>query len=167
MHVNKIVYICSMKDILNLIKGVHPGKFVGRELKKRDYSQRQFAIAIGEHPQTLNAIINGRRNMNTELSLKIEQDLGLDEGFLMTLQIHYDIKQSKIDLNYKPDLSKLREGIFWDTSFDKIDWILMKRAIISRVFAYGNEDEQKEITRFYGKEEVLRINKLFPEKLTR
>lgn len=156
-----------MKDILNIIKGVHPGKFIERELKKRRLNQRQFAMSIGEYPQTMNAIINGKRNMNINLSLKIEKDLGLDEGFLMTLQVFYDIKKLNIDLNYKPDFSKLREGIFWDTSFDKIDWKLMKRAIITRVLAYGNDVEQQEITRFYGKEEVEKINKLYPEKLTR
>jgi antitoxin HigA-1 len=166
-YINKIVYICNMKDILNIIKGVHPGKFVGRELKKRDYSQRQFAIAIGEHPQSLNAIINGRRNMNTDLSLKIEQNLGLEEGFLMTLQVFYDIKQSKIDLNYKPDLTKIRKGTFWDTSIEKIDWKLMKIAVIKRILSYGNNEEIDEINRFYGKEFVDEINKKSPILLTR
>ena len=52
--------------------------------------------------------------MNVGLSLKIEDRLGFEEGFLMTLQVFYDIKQSKKDVNYKPDISKLRKGIFWD-----------------------------------------------------
>lgn len=156
-----------MKDLLNIIKGVHPGKYVARELKKRELNQRQFAISINAHPQTLNAIINGKRNMNLELSLKIEKSLSFEEGFLMILQVYFDIKQSHLDLNYKPDLTKLREGIFWDTTFEKIDWKLMKRAVITRVFAYGNEIEKEEITRFYGKNNVEKINKLYPEKLTR
>jgi antitoxin HigA-1 len=156
-----------MESILKIIKGVHPGRFIDRELKKQHSNQRQLALAINEHPQTINAIINAKRSMNTKLALKIEEHLGLEEGFLMTLQVHYDIKQAKIDRNYKPDLSKLRKNVFWDTTFDKIDWKLMKRAVITRVFAYGNEEEQQEIIRFYGKEEVERINKLYPAKLTR
>jgi antitoxin HigA-1 len=167
INVNKIVYICIMITILNQIKGIHPGKFIERELNKREYNQRRYAISIGEYPQTLNAIIKGKRKMNTELSLKIEKDLDLEQGFLMTLQVFYDIKLLNLDVNYKPDFSKLREGIFWDTSFDKIDWKLMKRAIINRVFAYGNDEEKKEIIRFYGEDEVARINTLYPEKLTR
>lgn len=146
---------------------MHPGKYVERELIKRDYNQRRYAISIGEYPQTLNAIIKGRRSMNTELSIKIENTLDLNQGFLMTLQVFYDIKKLNIDTNYKPDFSKLREGIFWDTSFEKIDWKLMKRAVITRVFSYGNEAEQTEIIRFYGNDEVERINALYPEKLTR
>jgi addiction module HigA family antidote len=155
-----------MKTI-DIIKGIHPGKFVERELKIRNLNQRQFALSIGEHAQTLSAIIKGSRRMNVALSLKIEEQLELEEGFLMTLQVFYDIKEAKKDSTYKPDLSKLRKGIFWDTDFDKIDWKLMKISIVKRVFAYGTKSEQDEITRFYGKDEVSKINLLHPELLTR
>jgi addiction module HigA family antidote len=165
-NINNFVYICSMKTI-DIIKGIHPGKIVERELKKRNINQRQFALSIGEHPQTLGAIIKGNRRMNVDLSLKMEEKLELEEGFLMTLQVFYDIKEAKKDSDYKPDFSKLRKGIFWDTDFDKIDWKLMKVSIVKRVFAYGNKTEQEEITRFYGKEEVSKINLLHPELLTR
>ena len=155
-----------MKTI-DIIKGIHPGKFVERELKKRNLNQRQFALSIGEHAQTLSAIIKGSRRMNVALSLKIEEQLEIEEGFLMTLQVFYDIKEAKKDSTYRPDLSKLRKGIFWDTDFDKIDWKLMKISIVKRVFAYGTKSEQDEITRFYGKDEVSKINLSHPELLTR
>lgn len=157
IYINKIVYICSMKTKIDLLKGIHPGKIIERELLKSKISKRQFALSVGEYPQTLGAIIKGNRNMNIDLSLKIEEKLHFDEGFLMTLQVFYDIKQSKIDINYKPDLSKFRKGIFWDTTFDKIDWKLMKRAIIHRIYSYGNENEQTEIKHFYGENEVEEI----------
>lgn len=153
-----------MYAILKYIKGIHPGKIIERELKKQKSNQRQLALAIGEHPQTLNAIINEKRSMNTNLALKIETKLGLEEGFLMALQTHYDIKIIKKNESYKPNLSKLRKNTFWDTTLDKIDWKLMKRAVITRVFAYGTKEEQEEIIQFYGKDEVEKINKLFPAK---
>ena len=146
-----------MKSKLDILKGVHPGKFIERELLKSKISKRQFALSINEHPQTLGAIIKGTRNMNVDLSLKIEEKLELEEGFLMTLQVFHDIKKAKRDVNYKPDLSKFRKGIFWDTTYEKIDWKLMKRSIIQRVFSYGNKAEQEEITDFYGKKEVDEI----------
>lgn len=146
-----------MKTKIDLLKGIHPGKIIERELLKTNTSKRQFALSIGEHPQTLGAIINGKRNMNVDLSLKIEKQLNLDEGFLMTLQVFYDIKESKKDREYKPDLSKLNKITFWDTTFDKIDWKSMKKSIINRVFSYGNKHEQDEIVRFYGKDEVNKI----------
>lgn len=156
-----------MKTIIDIIKGIHPGKFLERELNKRNISKRQFALSINEHPQTLGSIINGKRNMNVGLSLKIEEKLEWEEGFLMTLQVYCDIKQAKKDPNYKPDLSKIRKGTFWDTTFDSIDWKLNKIAVIKRVFSYGDEEEQKEIFRFYGKDQVKKINLLYPERLIR
>ena len=149
-----------MKTILDIIKGIHPGKFVQRELKKHNFNQRQFALSINEHPQTLSAIINGKRRMNVELSLKIEEKLNLEEGFLMTLQIHNDIKIAKFDENFKPDLSKIRKGTFWDTDLNKIDWKQMKIGVVKRIFSRGDEDEKEEITRFYGKSTVEKIKLL-------
>lgn len=146
-----------MKSKLDILKGVHPGKFIERELLKSKISKRQFALSIDEHPQTLGAIIKGTRNMNVDLSLKIEEKLELEEGFLMTLQVFHDIKKAKRDVNYKPDLSKLNKITFWDTTFEKIDWRLMKISVIKRIFSYGNKDEQEEIIRFYGKNEVDKI----------
>ncbi|KIA84001.1 helix-turn-helix domain-containing protein [Flavobacterium sp. AED] len=148
-----------MKTI-DIIKGIHPGKIVERELKKRNINQRQFALSIGEHPQTLGAIIKGNRRMNVDLSLKMEEKLELEEGFLMTLQVFYDIKEAKKDSTYKPDLSRLRKVTFWDTTFDKIDWKQNRVAVIKRVFSRGTEMEQEEIIRFYGKEVVDKVKLL-------
>ncbi|CAN1518268.1 hypothetical protein MCETHM1_01006 [Flavobacteriaceae bacterium] len=35
--------------------------------------------------------------MKVDLSLKIEKELDMEEGFLMTLQVFYDIKEAKKD----------------------------------------------------------------------
>jgi addiction module HigA family antidote len=76
-------------------KGIHPGSVLGHLLKKRNISQRPFALSLPEHPQTLNAILKEKRDLNTPLSLKIEKALDLEEGTLMTLQVYYDIKKEK------------------------------------------------------------------------
>jgi plasmid maintenance system antidote protein VapI len=146
-----------MKSLLEIVKGVHPGKMIQRELLKRNISKRQFALSIDEHPQTLGAICKGTRKMNTALSLKIEPKLGFDEGFLMTLQVFHEIKLAKKDVNYKPDLAIINKITFWDNTFDRMDWNLMRNSVVQRIFSYGNELERKEIIRFYGKEEVDRI----------
>ena len=90
--------------MIEILKGLHPGLFLQRELGNRKLKSGQFAESIGEHPQTLSAIIRGRRSMNTPLSLRIEQALGLEEGFLMTLQVYYDIAEEKRKLsqNHRP-----------------------------------------------------------------
>ena len=75
-----------MNEPLIILKGIHPGQFLDRELRRRSLKSKELALAVGEHPQTLSAIIRGKRAMNTPLSLRIERNLQLDEGFLMQLQ---------------------------------------------------------------------------------
>ena len=60
---------------LEKYKGIHPGIILERLLAKKEISQRPFALSLGEHPQTINAITKGRRNLNTALALKIEAAL--------------------------------------------------------------------------------------------
>ncbi|GHT29673.1 hypothetical protein AGMMS49574_07090 [Bacteroidia bacterium] len=147
-----------MKKGLEIFKGLHPGIVIDRELKKRKIPSGRLAISIDEFPQTMSAIIKGRRGINTPLSLKIEKALDFEEGSLMMLQVFYEIKQlkQKEAANHKPDLSKLRPVVFWDTNMNKIDWDKNKRAVIERVFDYGNKTEQEEIMRFYGEEDILK-----------
>jgi len=136
-----------------IIKGVHPGFILERELKKRKIAKGRFAISLDEYPQTLVSITKGKRNMNTALALKIEKALNLEEGYLMVLQTYFEIEKEKKKQNTKhPDFSKIRKILFWDTSFDKIDWEKHKRSIIKRVFQRGNEEEKSEIKKFYGQE---------------
>ena len=72
-------------------------------------------------------------------------------------KVFYDIKISNRKNQATPDLSKIRSVTFWDTSIDKIDWDKHKVSVIKRVFSRGNEDEQNEIIRFYGKDLVEKI----------
>ncbi|OFY95149.1 MAG: hypothetical protein A3K10_06915 [Bacteroidetes bacterium RIFCSPLOWO2_12_FULL_31_6] len=98
--------------------------------------------------------------MNTSLALKIEKSLGFDEGYLMILQVFYDIEKKKKKLYPDhPDLSKLRSVLFWDTDMEKINWQQQKNAVIKRVFERGNEIEKEEITHFYGKENINTVLK--------
>jgi plasmid maintenance system antidote protein VapI len=71
-----------VKTILEIVKGIHPGLILERELKKRKLSKGQFALSISEYPQTLSAIISGKRGMNIGLAMRIEEALGMEEGFL-------------------------------------------------------------------------------------
>jgi plasmid maintenance system antidote protein VapI len=139
-----------MYSKLDILKGLHPGFYLAHELQKRSWNKRSFALAIGEYPQTLGAVTKGRRRMNTELALKIEQKLGLEEGILMVLQVFYDIGLHKQQPSGHPDLAKLRPALFWDTDIRKINWEKHKRSVIQRVNERGTQGEKEEISRFYG-----------------
>jgi len=137
---------------LTILKGIHPGFILDRKLKELKLAKGPFALSIGEYPQTLGAITKGRRAMNVALAIKIEMALGLEEGYLMILQVYYDMKEEKKKLqeNSHPNLSLLRHGLFWDTDISKINWQTQRRAVIERILERGNEQEKAEIKRFYG-----------------
>jgi antitoxin HigA-1 len=144
-----------MKSRISIIKGVHPGFILERELKARKLAKSRFALSVNEYPQTLVSITKGKRSMNTALALKIEHALGLEEGYFMILQVYHDIEQEKRrQQTQKPDFTKLRRVVFWDTDMNKIDWEKQKSAVITRVFERGNAQEKKEITRFYGQDAI-------------
>ena len=64
-------------------------------------------------------------------------------------------EKSKTQLS--PNLSILRKSLFWDTEIHNIDWNKQSKAVINRIFERGNEEEKKEIERFYGKRKVETI----------
>lgn len=137
---------------LDTYKGIHPGKIIDRKLKSLDLSQRAFARKIGEHSQSINAVITGRRPLTTELSIKIERALGYEDGFLLALQAYYNVaeykrKETRAAVTGIPNIRRM---LFWDTDFDKIDWGRYRDGVIQRVFERGNEEEKEEIIRFYG-----------------
>ena len=147
-----------MNSNLNILKGLHPGLVIERELKKRKLRKNSFALKLQEYPQTLTAITKGRRGITTSLALKIEKELGFDEGFLMILQVYFDIEvEKKKQIQNTPNLKLIRPVLFWDTKFENIDWTKQKKTVIKRVFERGNEEEKIEIKRYYGEAAVKKI----------
>lgn len=144
-----------MKTLIEKYKGIHPGIILARLLSQKEISQRPFALSIGEHPQTINAITKGRRKLNTPLALKIEKELNLEEGTLALLQTYFDIKQEKSKIAQNtPNLNLLRKSLFWDTDISKINWQNQSIAVIKRVFERGNAIEKEEIKRFYNRKKI-------------
>ena len=151
-NVTFVAKVIFMDSHIDIIKGIHPGKLIERELKKKDLTQRNLAEETGVPYQTINAIIAGRRNLTTEQALKIDHSLSYEEGFLAILQTHYDIKKHKEKELAKiyPEAPRIRKSIFWDTDFDKINWGKYKKAVVQRVLERGSEDEISEIKEFYN-----------------
>lgn len=147
-----------MKTTLDKYKGVHPGIVLDREIKKRGIKQRALAHDVKEYPQILNAILKGKRSINISLALKLERTLGLEEGTLVFLQAHYDIRIAKEkESNVTPNLDLLNKSLFWDTKIESINWQKQYVAVIQRVFERGNEEAKSEIIRFYGEEKVKSV----------
>ncbi|MEA3461730.1 MAG: plasmid maintenance system antidote protein [Bacteroidota bacterium] len=144
-----------------IIKGIHPGIILARELKKRELSKRSFALSINEYPQLLGDITKGKRRINPSLSIRIGKALGLDESFFSVLQAYYDIKHEKKKHSdfIHPDIKKFRPVVFWDTDIRTIDWEKNKPGVVRRIFERGNGQEINEIIRFYGRKEIIAVLK--------
>lgn len=147
-----------MQEEINIVRGVHPGIYLERKIQELHLKKGQLALSVNEYPQTLTSITKGKRNMNPLLAFKLEKALGLEEGTLMILQVYFDIEQIKKKQNKQvPNLQKLRKVIFWDADINSIAWDRQYNAVIRRVFERGNQQEKKEITRFYGKDKIMQV----------
>ncbi|TCK85072.1 helix-turn-helix transcriptional regulator [Albibacterium bauzanense] len=148
-----------METTLEKYKGIHPGMILERELKKRNLKKGPFALSLNEYPQTLNEVTKGRRGLTPALSLKIDKALELEEGTMFILQAYYEIKKEKQKTEFRkhPDLSIIREILFWDTDISKIEWQRQYKYVIQRIFERGNTEEKEEILKFYGKGKIKEI----------
>ncbi len=159
IYYKQICLFLTMESALAKYKGIHPGLILDRELTKRKLKKGPFARTLSEYPQILNDITKGRRGFTPALSLKVDKALGFEEGTMLLLQTYYEIKREKekYSADIHPDLSVLRNALFWDTDITKIDWHQQYRAVIERVFQRGNELERNEIINFYGPEKIRSV----------
>ena len=140
---------------LNKIKGIHPGTLLRWELNNRNLKGCELAHSIGEHKQTISAILNKRRDINPSLSIKLSKEFRTDKDYFMLLQASYDVKKiAESEIKSIPNINNIRRIIFWDTNFDKINWNKNKKAIIKRILERGNKTEINEIISFYGRKTI-------------
>lgn len=76
---------------------IHPGEILKDELDARDIKQKDFAEIIGIQPTQLNEIVNGKRGINTELSVIIGRALKMNPEIWQNLQSKYELEQIKVD----------------------------------------------------------------------
>lgn len=136
------------------VKGVHPGAILKRELKRRKLKAKDLAISVNEYPQTISAIMQGKRGITPGLSIKLGEELEVQSDYFMLLQASYEVSEASKKMRLNLPKPNVRRVLFWDTDFDKIDWEKQRKAVIKRVFERGNQTEIETISDFYGKEIV-------------
>lgn len=150
---------------LEKIKGIHPGVILKKELSANGIKSSQLAKNIGEHKQTISAILNKRRAINPKISFKLSKEFGLERDYFMLLQASYDVKMFAESLKPNtPNLNNLRKVLFWDTCLEKIDWDKNKKAVTKKVLERGNKTEIDEIIAFYRNETILSFFKNTDDK---
>jgi addiction module HigA family antidote len=83
----------------NLIpyKPTHPGEFLKDELEAREISQRKFAEWVGVPHTALNEILNCKRPMSVDFSLRVEAALGIDADLFINMQTRYNTQTARRD----------------------------------------------------------------------
>lgn len=140
-----------MDKRIDILKGIHPGKLMERDMKRMGLNQRILAEKTNIPYQTINAILAGKRNLTTIQALNVERVLGYEEGLLLILQAYHEIqavKEAEFTKQY-PNNPNIRRILFWDVDFDRINWGKYKNTVIKRVLERGNTKEVEEIKQFY------------------
>lgn len=71
-------------------KATHPGEVLREELKARGIKQKAFAGQINMQPTHLSELIKGKRNITSDIALRLENALGIPYNNWMNLQSGYD-----------------------------------------------------------------------------
>lgn len=70
----------------------HPGEILSEEfLKPLDISQTQLADSIGVSFRSINELVNEKRNLSSEMAIKLSKYFGTSPELWINLQTQYDI----------------------------------------------------------------------------
>lgn len=139
---------------------VHPGEILREELKERGIKQKDFALSIGMQPTHLNEFICGKRDLNEELAIKLEKQLGIPYSSWMNLHNGYIYEskavyarsaEEKEASEYEKKCDKIinirllykRLGISSESSFERV-------RIIKNEFAFDILDTKELMSKVAG-----------------
>lgn len=78
-------------------RAIHPGEILREELQERGIKQKDFAQSIGVQATHLNEFIKGKRNLNEDLAIKLESQLGIPYKTWMNLHNGYIYECKALD----------------------------------------------------------------------
>lgn len=78
-------------------RAIHPGEILREELQERGIKQKDFAQAIGIQATHLNEFIKGKRNLNEDLAMKLESQLGIPFNIWMNLHNGFMYESKALD----------------------------------------------------------------------
>lgn len=85
----------------------HPGEILLDEINANNFSQIDFAKMIGMSRTQLNEIIKGKRNINADLALLLEEALGVDAEYWMEAQKNHDLDKARIEARNRQQLEAM------------------------------------------------------------
>lgn len=74
---------------------IHPGEILADELAEIGVSPTELARQLKVHPSRLSEIINGRRAITGDTSLRLGHWFGNNAAFWLNLQSAYDLRRAQ------------------------------------------------------------------------
>ena len=74
-----------------MVRAVHPGRLLKRELAARSLSANRLALDLGVPSGRITDILNGRRSITADTALRLGRYFGNRAQFWLDLQSQYDI----------------------------------------------------------------------------
>ena len=94
---------------LEPFRPTHPGEVLKDELEYRGISQKQLAAKMGISYTLLNEVLNGKRQVNTELALLVEPALDIPAESLLQMQARYNMLTDKRNKSFMEKLQNVRK----------------------------------------------------------
>jgi addiction module HigA family antidote len=73
------------------MKAVHPGRVLKRELKARELSANQLALALRLNSGRITDILNEKRGISPDTALRLARFFGNSARFWLNLQIAFEL----------------------------------------------------------------------------
>lgn len=84
-----------------MTKPIHPGRILKREMLERGLSANRLALALRVPSGRITQILNGKRGLTAETSLRLSRYFGNSPRFWMNLQSRYELAKTKAEIGEK------------------------------------------------------------------
>ena len=124
----------------------HPGSFLVEELKTRGWAQVDLAYILGISTQQLSPLLNGKRDITTDMAIALGEAFDVPAEFFANLQKLYDLHKAR-----KPDPG-VRTRASWVSTFPV-------REMIKRGWIEDTDPAllDLQMLRFFGKSQISEI----------
>jgi len=85
------------------MKPIHPGRILKREMEERNLSANRLALSLRVPSGRITQILNGKRGLSAETSLRLSRYFGNSARFWMNLQTRYELAQAEREIGQKID----------------------------------------------------------------
>lgn len=136
---------------------IHPGQILASELKNCGMSQKELSEMIGKSTPVINDIIKGKRGINAEIAVLLEQALNVKAEDWMNYQSLYDLDQVKQNNILQ---KKCEQIVIWNKIKPMFKMSKLKKHLtftgdisndIQSIFAYAGVSTIEELESVFAK----------------